>query len=179
MKYRTAVICLFVLTFLMFGSYKPTAAMMIYAQGKAQKITGPTQYTHPSGFKFTIPGKWEVTKESSEVLTASSPSGLVNFVFTTSSSDDFDELVDGIHKELKKTFKNYRESDVAEDEINGLKVFTLTVEGKVDNVNMSCLVFAFVNPKGRFMLVNCFIPTEYYEAQEPHLLEVLKTIAYN
>lgn len=179
MKYRSAVIGLFVLTLLIFASDKPTAAMMVYAQARPEKITAPTKYTHPSGFKFTIPAKWEVTKESNEVLTAASPTGLVQFVFTASSSDDIEEIAASINKELKKTFKNYRESEVDEDEINGLKVFTATVEGNLDNVKMSCLVFAFVNDKGKIMLVTCFVPTDYYKAQEPNVVEVLKTIAPN
>ncbi len=109
-------------------------------------------------------------------MTAAAPTGLVQFVFTAPESDKVEEVGNSIDKEIKNLFQDYKESDVSKDEINGLQVFTTTIVGKINSVNMTGMTFAFVNDKGRIMIVNAFVPTDSFDAQKDAMVGIMKTI---
>src|SRR5947208_2862707 len=101
-------------------------------------------YTHPSGFSFSIPDDWKV-KADGDVFRAADPSGLVQFVFTNPGNDNVEAVAKNIDKELRKVMKDVKEGETGETELNGLKVFYSDMSGTIDGVEISGLVYAFVN----------------------------------
>jgi hypothetical protein len=132
-------------------------------------------YKHPSGFSITIPDDWNVNPDG-ESFRAADPSGLVQFVFTNPENNDVEAVAKNVGKELRKIMKNVTEGETGETDLNNLKVFYSDMTGTIDGVEVTGLVYAFVNKKGRIMLAFAFVPTQSFTKQKNKISQILSTI---
>ncbi|MFY9222272.1 MAG: hypothetical protein WAQ98_06375 [Blastocatellia bacterium] len=133
-------------------------------------------FTHPAGFKISVPDGWNVSKGEEGSLEISDPSEEVHFYFITTDSTNVEDLAENIERELQGIMDNYQSGEVSENTLNGLKVFACDVEGKIKDVKVSGLCYAFVNKKGKILLGFGFVASQLYKKNEGKIVQLLKGI---
>lgn len=85
-------------------------------------------FTHPAGFKISVPDGWNVSKGEEGSLEISDPSEEVHFYFITTDSTNVEDLAENIERELQGIMDDYQSGEVSENTLNGLKVLACDVE---------------------------------------------------